>query len=293
MRHSRGFRDGLSCREGLAHLRTDVGRIASDLQEGCCAPLSWNLGSRKRDVGFICGAAPWWWGLQSALWYVVHRRQMAGVRIKYTLRGAGFGQSRAEWSVLGADDDAFPSGPVSFVMPILEGGERPGVGGAQCAGSVCNNQAQSWFPSGLTTAHLVTSALCVSFMEQGYYQGYNLRRSLGRFKDYTHSGQHLVSGLPSEDCSNYCCDDDGHPFRMPLENWIHKAEVSQMPRSTLHAIPTLWLIFWISMAQKEPIRTSTPSHPTQRPRHCAQTCCYCAHPGGDAFDHLPQYVCTI
>lgn len=76
-------------------------------------------------------------GLPSALWYVVHRRQMAGVRIKYTLRGAGFGQSRAEWSVLGADDDAFPSGPVSFVMPILEGGERPGGGGrsvqAACA----------------------------------------------------------------------------------------------------------------------------------------------------------------
>lgn len=77
-------------------------------------------------------------GLPSALWYVVHRRQMAGVRIKYTLRGAGFGQSRAEWSVLGADDDAFPSGPVSFVMPILEGGERPGGGG--CA--ACRQRVQ-------------------------------------------------------------------------------------------------------------------------------------------------------
>lgn len=59
---------------------------------------------------------------------------MADVRIKYTLCGAGFGQSRAEWGdVFGADDDAFLSGPVSFVMPILEGGERPGGRSVQAA----------------------------------------------------------------------------------------------------------------------------------------------------------------
>lgn len=109
--------------------------------------------------------------------------KMAGVRGECTLHGTDVSGSGAElYGVFRMDDDGISIRPISFVRPILEEGNMQ----TRCA----MIKLQVGFSLDSTIDQLVV--LCSSFIEWGYNKTTLPTGSLGRFKEYIHSGQLLV-----------------------------------------------------------------------------------------------------
>lgn len=81
------------------------------------------------------------------------------------------------------DDDGISIRPISFVRPVLE---EEGNMQTRCA----MIKLQVGFSLDSTIDQLVV--LCSSFIEWGYIKTTLPTESLGRFKEYIHSGQLLV-----------------------------------------------------------------------------------------------------